>query len=72
MVNWGLKVWPVLWANNPTLKLCKTFWAPTGFESTDKSVILSYAPQCLAGYMEASEPKWVNPNDINMGLTHLG
>ena len=23
--------------------------------------------------MEASEPKWANPNDIsNMGLTHLG
>ena len=21
--------------------------------------------------MEASEPKWVNPNDINMGLIHL-
>ena len=23
-------------------------------------------------YFEASEPKWVKHNDINMGLTHLG
>ena len=23
-------------------------------------------------FLEASEPKWVNPNDIKYGLTHLG